>query len=190
MSKFLMLDDYVLPGHGLMVQGALEIKNEELSGETSSTSTVNKGVKPKQFTVSLQVPYTEVAGMKKLTATAEAKDTGDRMRIYDCVNDTVNAMGVRQVQFTDRFAVNEAEGVRAWDVSFTLREFQSRPEMVEQRESAPKTVTQSSSGAAVDLATAEEQQTAQAVAEPLTLLEKLLKAVDSALGSGTEERAS
>jgi hypothetical protein len=187
MSKFLMLDGYSLPGFGLMVQGALQIKNEDLSGETSSTSTVNKGVKPKTFTVSLRVKYDNAADLKQLTAKAEARDSGDRMRVYACVNDTVNAMGVRQVQFTERFAVNESDGPRCWDVSFTLREFQSRPEMVEQRESAPKAVTQSSAGKAVG-ETAPEPQTAEAVAEPLTSFERMLKSVDTALG-GSDEAA-
>lgn len=185
MSKFLMLDGYSLPGFGLMVQGALQIKNEDLSGETSSTSTVNKGVKPKTFTVSLRVKYEDAADLKQLTAKAEARDSGDRMRVYACVNDTVNAMGVRQVQFTERFAVNESDGPRCWDVSFTLREFQSRPEMVEQRESAAKSVTQSSAGKAVaaDAGVLEDvRETAEAVAEPLTALERLLQAVDAALG--------
>lgn len=189
MSKFLMLDAYVLPGHGLLVQGALEIKNEELSGDTSSTSTVNKGVKPKQFTVSLRVPYADAADLKQLTAKAEAKSSGDRMRVYACVNDTVNAMGVRQVQFTDRFSVNEGDGVQAWDVSFTLREFQSRPEMVEQRESTPATVTQTSTGTAVSDIAQDVRETAEAIAEPLTGFERLLQAVDTMLGSsGAGER--
>lgn len=191
MSKFLMLDDYSLPGFGLMVQGSLQIKNEDLSGETSSTSTVNKGVKPKEFTVSLRIGFDAGQQLKQLTAKAEAKDSGGRMRVYACVNDTVNAMGVRQVQFTDRFTVNESDGPRAWDVSFTLREFQSRPEMVEQREEPPKAVTQSSAGTTVADAAAQTddtaaQETAEPVAEPLTGFEKLLQMVDAALRAGTQ----
>ncbi|MFV0422178.1 hypothetical protein [Oleidesulfovibrio sp.] len=85
MSKFLMLDDYSLPGFGLMVQGSLQIKNEDLSGETSSTSTVNKGVKPKEFTVSLRIGFDAGQQLKQLTAKAEAKDNGGRMRVYACV---------------------------------------------------------------------------------------------------------
>lgn len=181
-GKFLMLDDYSIPGHGLLVQGSLTIKNEDLSGETSSTSTVNKGVKPKEFTVSVQIPYADATDLRALTAKAEAKSAGDRMRVYACVNDTVNAMGVRQVQFTDRFSVNESDGLRMWSVSFTLREFQSRPEMVEQRASTPAAVAQSSTGTDVNTATVAEQQTAQTVTEPLTSFEKMLKSVDAALG--------
>jgi hypothetical protein len=79
---------------------------------------------------------------------AEAKDGGE-LRIYTIANPTANAVGVRQVQFSDNVRAADVDGLRAWDVSFTLREIKSVPELAEQREPKAEAVAQTSTASAV-----------------------------------------
>ncbi|MCL1915635.1 MAG: hypothetical protein FWG17_02855 [Desulfovibrionaceae bacterium] len=44
-----------------------------------------------------------------------------------------NAMGVRQVAFVDAFRVDEQNGLRIWNISLTLAEHNSVPEMIKRR---------------------------------------------------------
>ena len=46
MSTYLRLGDFNVPGYGLQVNGNLEIRTEELSGETSGSDQVSKSVLP------------------------------------------------------------------------------------------------------------------------------------------------
>ncbi len=178
MRTYLRRCNFNVPGYGLKVNGDLEIRTDELSGETSGSDTVNKGVKPKTLTVSLNIRFIDEADLRDLVRVAQAGKSNGDLVVYTIVNRTANAAGIRQVSFTDHFRWTEQEGPRAWSVSFTLREYLSVPERVEQRGKAANTVGQTSKAAPV---AADGETAASATATPMTNFEKLLARVEEML---------
>ncbi|BCS89954.1 hypothetical protein PSDVSF_31960 [Pseudodesulfovibrio sediminis] len=157
----------------------MDIRASDASGETSSTDEVDKGTKAKKLPVSLVIPFTNETDLKQLIRVAEAKKNGTR-KVYTITNRTANVAGIRQVRFAEGFSWQEKDGLHAWDVSFTLKEYLSNPERVEQRETKSASVVQTSQGKATDEIT-EVAGTAEAIAEPLTGLERILKFMDDFL---------
>lgn len=178
MNSILRLGDYNVPGYSLNVTGNMDIRTSDASGETSSTDEVDKGTKGKTLTVALNILFSREADLRGLIRVAEAKDNGSR-RIYTIANATANAAGIRQVRFAERVTWQEQEGLRAWAVSFTLREYLSNPERVEQREEKTATVAQTSDGTATE--SERPAETAATVEQPATGLERLLQRVDDFL---------
>lgn len=182
---FLQLDDFTLPGHGLAVSSNMEIRTEELSGETSGTDEADKGVKPKTLTVTLSIRYTEKTDLTKLTRIAEAKGANGEMKVYSITHETANALGIRQVKFTDNYTVKPGGTLKKWDVSFTLKEYKSIPEMAEQREKPKETIAMTSDGlaynSATDAASLRALEAAMPTATPETSFAKITAAIDEDL---------
>ena len=130
----MLLDDIPIPGQNMVVTGSLEIRMEDIAGETSGTDAVEKGIKPKILRVSLQIPFTREKDLGDLVRFAEMTDrkTGAR-RIWPITHATANAAGIRQVQFTEHLNWEESGTRKLWNVSFTLRECLSNPERAEVR---------------------------------------------------------
>ena len=126
--------------------------------------------------MSLVIKFKNESDLKRLTRIAEAKVNGAR-KVNTITNLTANAMGIRQVRFAENFNAQEKDGLHAWDVSFTLKEYLSNPERVEQREKKTESTAQTSDGTATE----ETRETAEAVEVPLTGIEKLLRILDKAL---------
>lgn len=169
MAGYLRLNDYAVPGHGLMVGAGFELKRADISGDSSTTAKASEGTKAKKFSVVTFIDYADEGALKGLVRVAQAEDEG-RARIYTITNPTANSLGVRQVFFSGQFKVDEQESLRHWKVSFTLSEHNSVPEMLENRKLDPDEHLQPAPGEAVE-----------ADAE-LTGFEKLLREVDKALG--------
>lgn len=176
--NLLRLNAYNVPGHDLKIGGGMDIKAADASGETSSTDEVDKGTKGKKLSVSLVIKFTDESDLRRLTRIAEAKTNGERT-VYTITNLTANAMGIRQVRFAENFNVQEKDGLRAWDVSFTLKEYLSNPERVEQREEKTESVAQTSDGTTTE--ETREAETAEAVEEAVTGIAKVLQLIDKAL---------
>jgi hypothetical protein len=130
----LQLDNFRVPGKNLLVSGNLELRTEDIAGETSGTDAVEKGIKPKILRVGISIPFKTPQDMTDLIKTAEAVDKNGERRIYTITNRTANASGIRQVRFFEHFNWAEAESMQLWQVSFTLQEYLSNPERVENRE--------------------------------------------------------
>lgn len=177
--SFLRLDQYDVPGKSLKIGGGMDIRASDASGETSSTDEVDKGTKAKKLPVSLVIPFSNEADLKRLIRVAEAKENGTR-KVYTITNQTANVAGIRQVRFAEGFNWQEKDGLLAWDVSFTLKEYLSNPERVEQREKKAAPVVQVSLGKKTVEATL-PIGTAEVVVEPVTGLEKVLKFIDDFL---------
>ena len=150
MNELMRLDDFNVPGFGLTVTGDLEIRTQDLSGETSGTARAEQGLKPKKLNVFLSIRFKDKTQLHSLFQVIEARDENGEGKVYTIANRDANAVGIRQVKFTDRVSWKPQEGKRAWDVSFVLREYFSVPEKAEQRESQPETVAQKSEGKAVE----------------------------------------
>lgn len=185
MIETLQLDKYRVPGFGLTITGEMEIRTEDLSGETSGTARVDKGVKPKKISVATCIRFKEEKELRELVRVAEARNDKGEGKVYTITNRTANVGGVRQVRFTDRINWSPMQGKAAWKVTFTLREYLSVPERVEERTKPVKIVSQKNEGKTVEdpdaKKTAAEPETAAQVAEAASGFEKVLKYVDEAL---------
>jgi hypothetical protein len=127
-------ENYTVPGKNLKVSGSFAMVRKDLGGFTSGTDFSSGGVKPKRLNVALDLPYAQEDDMKQLTAIATAVDSDGDPINYDIVDRTARAMLIRQVHFQDNFRVAEHDTLEAWSVSFTLEEWRSIPELVEQRQ--------------------------------------------------------
>ncbi|NIB44764.1 DNA-binding protein [Pseudomaricurvus alkylphenolicus] len=128
------LDDYTVPETELKVRASMRIETKSLGGTTSASDRTNNGIKPKEFTVSLLIPFENERDLTALIKTAETVDSAGRLKVYTINERTANAMNVRQVQFTDNVSVREMEQNEAWRVSFMLVEYFSVAEKKEQRQ--------------------------------------------------------
>ena len=128
----LVLNDRQITGYGLTVTCEMSLPADDLSGQSSSSVTAEKGFKPKRLRVSLNIKREDSGTLKALTKMVEAVDAGTgKRKVYTIVNDTADAMCIRQVRFSERLTAQELDDVDAWAVSFVLLEHLSAPEKVE-----------------------------------------------------------
>lgn len=179
----LLLDGQKVRGKGLKVTANLRIESEDMSGQTSNTDAAHKGFKPKSLTVSLLIPYRDRANLALLMGWVQAIGAGGQRHTYRIVNDTAEAFGVRQVEFSDNLSAREDDSLAAWRVQFTLTEKLSTAERVETRRPGNPVKQQSAPGQAVATATSagtEASETTPAPAE-LSGFEAVLKRLDDSL---------
>ncbi|MCH5144108.1 DNA-binding protein [Desulfovibrio sp. UIB00] len=177
--SFLILDDYTVPGFGLNMSIGAQFKDEDASGETSSTAKADKGKKGKKLEVRLSLRFKDANDLSELMRIAEATENGDG-KIYTITNDTANAAGMRQGRFTGNLKVDEDEKLRMWSISFTLAEHVSVPEMEEARQGTRAASTQTNTGASVGSDEEEKE-------EELSSIEKVLKYLNEKIGPENEE---
>ncbi|WP_443190159.1 baseplate complex protein [Pseudomonas indica] len=175
----LLLDGQKVRGKGLKVTANLRIESEDMSGQTSNTAAAHKGFKPKSLTVSLLIPFRDSAHLAQLMSWAEATTAGGQRRTYRIVNDTAEAFGVRQVEFSDNLSAREDDSLAAWRVQFTLSEKLSTAERVETRRPRNPVKQQSAPGQAVSASTSDDGAGDQPA--ELTGFEVVLKRLDDAL---------
>lgn len=175
----LLLDGQKVRGKGLKVTANLRIESDDLSGQTSNTDASHKGFKPKALTVSLLIPFKDRADLTQLMSWAQATAAGGQRHVYRIVNDTAEAFGVRQVEFSDNFSAREDDSLHAWRVQFGLSEKLSIAERVEKRRPSNPVKQQAAPGAAV-ASTGGDGGDAAAPVE-LTGFEAVLKRLDEAL---------
>ncbi|MFA0810860.1 baseplate complex protein [Microbulbifer epialgicus] len=179
------LNDFTLRGSELAVNGVLRIETESLGGNTSSSDRAKNGIKPKSLTVSLVITFENSADLSALIQQAESVDENGKLTVFDIVDETARSMNIRQVQFNEAFNVRKIPEKQAWRINFTLSEYLSIPEKVEQRQQTQTAQQQSANGEAVAAGSTEEQQGT----ENYTGFEKVLKFADDALAPDEEEGA-
>ena len=117
----------------LRITASQELATEDASGQSSSTDTAETGIKAKMLTVSGLIPFTDKQQLTNLFKLAEATESGARV-IYRISNKTAEALGVKQVRFASKIEAVEQQTTRQWSVSFTLQEYRSVPQKVEERQ--------------------------------------------------------
>lgn len=116
---------------GLKIEAVLPFKDKDQSGQTSGTQKSEGGIKAKELNVSGLIPFGNSAYLTHLFSLAEAVDSGGKQVVYRVSNLTASAINLRQATFTGRLSAPESDTLRAWNVSFTLREYSSVPEKKE-----------------------------------------------------------
>lgn len=175
----LLLDGIQIRGHRLKVTGTLRIESDDMSGQTSATDSADKGFKPKTLTVAMMIKYKDSADLATLMSLAEKTESGGQRKTYRVVNDTAEAFGVRQAQFSESVSAREDDTLSQWIIQFTLAEKLSNPEKVEARRAANGVSSQSAPG---DGVSGTGTGSGAGGAQELTGLEKVLKNVDNWLG--------
>lgn len=115
----------------LKVEAVLPFKDKDQSGQTSGTQKSEGGIKAKELNVTGLIPFNRSDDLTRIFALAEGVDSGGKQTVYRVSNLTATAIGMRQATFTGRLSAPESESLRAWNVSFTLREYSSVPEKKE-----------------------------------------------------------
>jgi hypothetical protein len=172
----MMLDDYVVPSKNFRVTMTMEFDSESLGAQTSATDSAHKGIKPKIFNVGLTIPFVDAKDLSELITIAQATRVDGSLHIYDIVEQTANAVKVRQVRFSDSFAAREDSVLQAWNVQFSVTEYLSVPEKTEQRTETSPAAAQSADGEIVST-----EEPASDDATPKTGFEKLLYKVEKSL---------
>ena len=173
----LTLNTTQIRGKNITVRANFRIESKELSGQTSSSDRSEEGIKPCTLSVSVQISFAESQNLTRLREMATALDTAGNLKVYDIVNETAAAMKVRQVTFTDNFSVAQAGSLNAWQVSFTLAEYRSSPEKIEQRQ--PQKIAQMQTPEAGEVVSEIPPPTNQE--EQLSMAKRILKHIDQAL---------
>lgn len=171
--SFLKLDEFTVPGYGLTVSISAALKDEDASGETSGTARATKGKKGKKLEVRCSLQYRYADQLRELLRYAEATEKGDA-KVYTLTNDTANTAGMRQATFRGTIRADQDETLRKWDISFTLVEHLSVPEMAEAREAKKDVTTQTNEGAGWDDTSAAENNAGT--------VEKMLKYLNEKIG--------
>jgi len=117
----------------LRITASQELASDDASGQSSSTDVAETGIKAKTLTVSGYVLFNQAVNLTNLFNMAEATESGART-IYRISNKTADALGVKQVRFASRIEAVEQESTRQWAVNFTLQEYRSVPQKVEERQ--------------------------------------------------------
>ena len=115
----------------LKVEAVLPFKDKDQSGQTSGTQKSEGGIKAKELNVTGTVPFRNVEFLTRIFELAEGVDGGGAQPVYRVSNFTAAAINMRQATFTGRVSAPESDSLRAWNVSFTLREYSSVPEKKE-----------------------------------------------------------
>ncbi|MFK3970209.1 DNA-binding protein [Pseudomonas sp. NPDC087358] len=176
----LMLDGELITGHRLKVTGSLKIESDDMSGQTSATDKSHKGFKPKTLTVALMIPFKDQQNLRTLMRLAEGVAGGGQPKTYRIVNDTAEAFGIRQVQFSEGVSAREDDTLAQWIIQFTLSEKLSNPEKVENRQAGKSVNSQSAPGDGVN--GSGSGAGGSGAPQELTGFEGVLKNVDNWLG--------
>ncbi|WP_413502328.1 hypothetical protein [Serratia proteamaculans] len=178
----LALDGEAIPMKGIKVSPKMTIETKDKSGQSSSTTQSENGVKAKELSVSGLVDFKDKALLSRIFALAEAKGSGGEGRRYRIANPVAQAINMRQGMFTGSVEATEQTDKLAWQVSFTLTEQLSTAEKSKGRKAAnapgSTTKTQSADGTAAAPSDATDDQEKE-----LTGFEKILKKVDDQLGA-------
>ncbi|EJN2865065.1 hypothetical protein NPT69_004023 [Salmonella enterica subsp. enterica serovar Yaba] len=116
---------------GMKVEANLPFKDKDQSGQTSGTQKSEGGIKAKELNVTGVIPFSKSKDLTRLFELAEGVDDGGKQTVYRVSNITATAINMRQATFTGRLSAPESDSLRAWNVSFTLREYSSVPEKKE-----------------------------------------------------------
>ncbi|MBP3140145.1 DNA-binding protein [Aliivibrio fischeri] len=118
----------------MRVEVSMELKDQDMSGQSSGTDTAEQGDKGKKLSISGLIPFSQTDTLTRLYQLASAKDERKNRVIYRIGHDIAKALKIRQIKFTGRINATEHDSLLAWNVSFELREHNSVAEQKENRD--------------------------------------------------------
>lgn len=138
-----------IPGYNQKISSRLNLAGEDMSGQSSYTSQVETGDKPKEVTVYTEIKFNDAQDLTDLVNLAEARKSTNERVIYNILNNMANAMGIRQVVFQGTLDVHEDDRLNLFIVNFSLIEYASIPEKKEKKQAGKDVSYQDSTGTPV-----------------------------------------
>lgn len=129
----LALDGEELKIDNLKVAMSLELKDQDMSGQSSATDTSEQGDKGKKLELSGTIKFLDKETLTRLYVLGSSRDEMGNRHIFRIGHDIARALKIRNVKFAGRIHAREHESLQAWSVSFSLREQYSVAEKREQR---------------------------------------------------------
>lgn len=140
-NSFRIVDKIVLAldGESIILKNALitsdyDLPEEDQSGQSSSTNSSEKGIKPKVLNVKGLIEYSRAEQLSRLIELSYQTEKDGAKKVYRVANATANVINLRQAVFSGKFSISPHTTLLAWEISFTLSERQSVPEKREERE--------------------------------------------------------
>ena len=129
----LSLNGEILRLDGMTVAMSMELKDQDMSGQSSATDAAEQGDKGKKLTFAGTIPFKSQSTLTKLYQLASAKDESDNRQVYRVGNDLARSLKIREAKFTGSINATEHGSLLAWNVSFELREHNGVAEQKENR---------------------------------------------------------
>ncbi|WP_102794309.1 hypothetical protein [Bowmanella denitrificans] len=174
MALKLVLDGQRIPGNEITLQVTYTIDSDDLSGQGSSTEDAETGNKAQVMRVRLKLDQRQPENLKLIHSLASKLDENGARHIYTIVNTTAEAMGIRQVTFSQELAVREDDTTRVWFCTFLLKEHRSVAEKQQEQQNAKELPEQQQSAQGTAVESAETQP-------ELTDSEKILQRFENML---------
>ncbi len=146
----------------------LPIKAKDISGSGSSTEKLDEGTKAKSLAVAGRIAIANAADLTELIKLAESRGSDGERLVYTIIDDTADAGGIDRVQFSSDLDVRQIKGIRGWNVTFTLSEFLSTSEKVEELKKAGYTTVTAATATATGTEIAAESDSTDAEYEEQT----------------------
>ncbi|MHC9057805.1 baseplate complex protein [Pantoea sp. y20] len=129
---------FALDGKGvwmdqLLVSPSMQFKEQDQSGQTSSTVNSEQGIKAKTLRVTGQIAFDNEEHLQSIFEMAVATDKSGKLKTYRVAHPTATIIKFREGTFTGEVAAIPQTDLLVWQVSFTLREKVSVPEKREAR---------------------------------------------------------
>lgn len=129
----LSLNGEILRLDSMTVSMSMELKDQDMSGQTSATDTSEQGDKGKKLAIAGTISFKNVNVLTRLYQLASAKDETDNRQTYRIGNDVARALKIRETKFTGTVNATEHSSLLAWNISFELREHNGVAEQKEIR---------------------------------------------------------
>lgn len=115
------------------ISAEYDLPEEDQSGQSSSTNSSEKGIKPKKLSVNGLIEYSTPDRLSRLIELSYQTEKGGAKKLYRVANATANVINLREAVFSGKVSVSPHSTLLAWQVSFTLSERKSVPEKREAR---------------------------------------------------------
>ncbi|WP_019615471.1 hypothetical protein [Psychromonas ossibalaenae] len=138
----LSLNGIIVKLDAMTVGMSMELKDQDMSGQSSGTDTAEQGDKGKKLSVAGIIPFKSLWILTLLYQLASAKDKHGNRKVYRVGNILSLALKIRQAKFTGSINATEHDSLLAWNVSFELREYNGVAEQKENRQKQQTKATQ------------------------------------------------
>ena len=115
------------------ISAEYDLPEEDQSGQSSSTNSSEKGIKPKKLNVNGLIEYSTPDRLSRLIELSYQTENGGAKKLYRVANATANVINLREAVFSGKVSVSPHSTLLAWQISFTLSERKSVPEKREAR---------------------------------------------------------
>ncbi|SFC50235.1 hypothetical protein [Pragia fontium] len=161
----------------MLINVSMAFAEQDQSGQTSSTTKSEQGVKAKELKVTGLVDFETPEILTKLYALGEAKDAGGGLQKYRIANILAQAVNFREATFSGTIETTAQADKMAWQVGFTLKEHVSVSEKRQARAGKQKAQTQSQGDEGIAVEDLSEPEETRSWFE-----ENVLKPANDALG--------